>query len=185
MKSKNLLLLAITTYSLVAFSPATAVEPYITGALGSADPADDRYESDIAYKIGAGLDVSSIIDVEVAYTDLGTFDLDTNQRHVSGGIDASGFEASTLIKTPMSSKTQLTGRLGMFMWETKETAKVNYQDGGSSQASKKSSGTDPFFGIGINHQLSNNFSVRGEYLKYNVLEGDVAMFNAGAKMKFF
>jgi len=144
---------------------AQAVQPgpYFGAGIGESDD-EILNETESAFKFFGGVNLNENIGLELSYVDLGSF---ANDQLTQDGV---AYEIIGYL--PLDSNIDLFGRAGFYDWEV--------SDGFAYRT-----GTEPTFGFGLNVQMSQNLSVRGEYQIFTEIDGgDVEMYSASLSFHF-
>lgn len=144
-------------------SQAAEVGPYLGVASGS---SEDQIlnESQSAYKLFGGVNITRGLGLEFSYVDLGEF--------ANGALTQDGLAYEIVGYLPITRRVDLYGRAGLFSWEVAN----NFTS---------VTGTDPTFGVGANIQLSPDIALRGEWQTFqNVDGGDVDLYSAALSVHF-
>lgn len=170
---KSTLAISVLGLSLFASSAFSAPTSGLYAGLSVGDSSInvDSDESDIddttiiAY---LGSQLNQYFAAEVGYTSIGNVFGD-NDLNVSADLD--GLEASVLGFVPLSSNISLFGRLGFWDWEV---------DAPGDDAS----GTDIFYGGGVEYNPTQRVQMRLEARKYEADDADVTMVNGSVGYRF-
>ena len=113
---------------------------------------------------------------------------------LSASGDAQGWLFGPRVNLPINDKFSLSGRAGIFHWESEVKATLNaaYTWGGtayagSSTASKKYTGTDGYWGIGANYQVTPQVGVGVGFTEFKIgddIDTKVRSFDLNFKFKF-
>lgn len=147
---------------------------------------------DTAWKVFGGYQVNRNFAIEAGYVDLGAVNTDSRVT--------SPFSASTTAKTetnglavvgvgilPVTNRFSILGKAGVYVWETEAKATVvgpSFGVSGVSRSSASADGTDFTFGLGAKYDLTNNFSIRGEWDRYKLEDTDVNVLSLNAVVRF-
>lgn len=164
-----------------------AANPYVGIGVGQSKAQDSGSCSDVgalfdpgyscsiddtgtSYNIFAGYNFIPNLSAEVGYVDLGKYNISASgtiggtPSSLSGEFKAKGWTLSAVGSFPIQPNFFLLGRLGMFNWDFDLSASgTGALTGGGSLSS---SGTDPLYGVGVQWDINNQFSVRGEWTRY-------------------
>ncbi len=149
--------------------PSAGVQNFYAGAtlgLASYDVMDD---SDTAFNIFAGFFVNDALSVELGWANLGEVEKNTVST------EASAFHLSAVGVFSLQNDINLYAKLGLTNWDV---------DWESSLASGSDSGSDVFFGLGIDYQVGANSFARFGADWYSLDDEDVAVYSIGIKQKF-
>ena len=137
--------------------------PYLGASLGTAhDVILD--EDEPAYKYYAGVNLGRNIGLELSYVDLGSY--------VNGALTQDGISYELIGYLPLTSDIDIYGRAGFFDWEVANGFSAN-------------TGTDATFGVGLQAQLQDSLSLRGEFQTFmDVGGGDVDLYSASIILHF-
>ncbi len=175
---------ALAVFLLLFALPANAGGngPFIGVSIGSASLDDfdglTIDDSGTALRIVAGWRFNEYFGLEGGYHNFGdveqTFTVDGNELNVA--LSADGFTLGAVGNIPLSERFSLMGRAGMFFWDG--NAEIN----NVSQATPEDS--NPFFGAGVNFQLSQKLQLTGDWTRYE-LEGSASkVFSVGLQYRF-
>ena len=171
---------------------------------GSAACSTSTDKSDSTWRVRAGYQFNENWGVEGAYEDLGqTY---SGSRSVnfpptvtySANQDTTAWTLAAIGKAPISQNRRLKGygKLGISRWESKNDWRTtNSAVVGLASQTFKDKGTDPVAGIGLEYDVSNQWTVRGGYDRhFNVgqnsqgnvgtVEKDVDALTIGASFNF-
>jgi OmpA-OmpF porin, OOP family len=128
-------------------------------------------DSDTAFKVYGGYDLSPTVSIEVAYTNLGK--LAVNGGGNSGTVKASAWSAAAAYRMPLMDSLTGVGRIGLSLLDA-EASGV----GGSSSQSE----TKLLLGAGLEYSLTKEFKLTGAI---DFIDGtDAYIFGVGAQMGF-
>jgi OmpA-OmpF porin, OOP family len=154
---------SLTALTLLS-GPTFAAGPYYGGvSLGSSDINNCRGDcGDTGIKLLGGYQVTPIVGVEIAYTDLGRF---------GNSVRASALGISALGKLPLQNNFSLFGRLGV--------NNARLKGGGVSDSSLELG-----YGLGASYAYSPivDFRVEWERIAFDSVDG--SLLSIGAVMKF-
>ncbi len=159
-------------------------------------------EDDSGFKIFGGFQFNKFFGVEVGYIDLGEAELkgNTGDTFVSGGttyqflvdgvtVTAEGFSIPVfaVFSLPMDTATGVDffkyftpfAKIGFHYWENDFTVTSS----SLSTETGDDDGTDLAFGLGLNINLTRNFSIRGEWERLNT-EEESDFFSGSIIFKF-
>ena len=140
---------------------------YIGFSLGSAD-AKEIDESDSAYKLFGGWTANQYLGLEAALVDLGSYPT------IFGSADTSGVAFDVVGYLPLGSNFNLLGKIGLFAWNV-DVDSINASD----------DGTDLTYGLGVQYDFNNRFSIRGEWEEFSdVSDSDISLLSAGVLYTF-
>ena len=201
-EGRKMLKKIITFFSalfLICFQSVKAEEMYVgidylknsidTGITNISSNLD---EDDEGYSLYAGWPINENLDIEASYQDFGEaslsgvsgnqfkYDGTTYEFNQTASIAASstsfGFAAKP--KFEISDGVMLYGKLGIHSWDAKFSITST-----TATASADDSGTDVFFGAGIQVSLEN-LNGRIGYSKFDLDGDDVDSFNVGISYNF-
>ncbi len=153
----------------LSITTSSAAEPYIGFSFGQASVDDfcdgipfgvSCDDSDSAFKIFGGNKLNKNFAFEVSYIDFG-------QVVATDGFDtltfeSTGFNFSVLGLIPASNTVDFFGKVGLLFWDAKLAA-----SSGTLYRSRDDDGTDLNFGAGVNFNVSEQFSLRAEFQRFN------------------
>ena len=156
-------LLLATSLSLPLVSQAAQPGLYLGVGLGSADDVV-LDETSAASKVFAGINLNQFLGMEVSYVNLGDY--------VNGNITQDGVAYELVGYLPLSPYVDIFGKVGAFNWNV-------------SSGSLSSRGTDSDYGFGISAEVSPRVRLRGEYQKFQDVDGgDVNLASVSVSYHF-
>jgi len=161
----NSLPLVLGAAMIVPFNTVLAVQPGGYFGMGAGATHDDILdEDDSGFKFYGGVNLNHHIGLELGYVDLGSY--------ANGALTQDGISYELIGYLPLSPNVDLYGRAGFFSWEV-----------ATSFASH--TGTDTTFGVGLQAQIQQHVSLRGEYQTFlDVDGGDVDLYSASINIHF-
>lgn len=179
--NKKYLLASLFVASLGTTSIATAGagDTYAGVSIGNASPDSSGFDSAIGWKIFGGYALNDILAVEGGYVSFGEMDGPTIFSNIATSIEPTGFEIAAVGNFPINSQFSLFGKVGLLAWDTD----INFSGPGGS-ASASETGTDVFFGLGGQFEISGNLAVRASWESYTVEDGDIDFLSASAVFGF-
>lgn len=205
--NKQLLLLALSAALGVTSAQAADTGFYVGGSLGQSMANDfngsdfdaelatlgltsssSTDDTDTGWKLFAGYRFMKYLAVEGAYTDLGKFTAHSTITAPGAGIvdteiKANAWTISALGILPLGDSFSLFGRVGVNLWSTDISA-TGSGTGGTASASESDDGTDWVYGVGAAYNFTNNLSLRGEWERYDLGDGDADLWSAGLSWNF-
>lgn len=128
-------------------------------------------DTDTSYNIFAGYKFMPYLSGELGYINLGTYNISASGTvtgtpvSVSGDFKAKGFTLSAVGTYPIQPNFLLLGRVGIFNWDL--DVNLSASSGVfTGTGSMSESGTDPLYGVGLQWNVNQNVSVRGEWTRY-------------------
>ncbi len=118
---------------------------------------------------------------------------------VNADADADGWTLGAVFNMPVTPQIDLLAKAGYYFWDADVTATgtvtgagsvtidgTTYSAGGTASisASSSKSGEDLYYGIGGSYKLDDNYTVRGDYTRYEVWDQDVDVIGAALLVKF-
>jgi OmpA-OmpF porin, OOP family len=153
------------------FTPlAHAVDDFYVGAgvgisqskdacdrLGGAGFTGNCDKKDSGFKLVAGYKFTPYLGAEVGYVSLGEFKAvgTAGATAVNATAKAKGLQLAGFGMLELDEDLWFIGKLGVFRWDMNSS--------GSSFAVSSETGTDIFFGIGVQYDVNRRFSIRGEW----------------------
>lgn len=137
-------------------------------------------DSDKAWQIHGGYEFAPNLAVEGAYVNLGKT-ANVSNKGLGGSINATqktkGASIAVVGKMPIGAFTGY-GKAGVYHWNSKVTTQGISDQKGTVDAS----GTDPTIGLGVEYQVSGNWSARAGWDRYyNTGKTDALLHQTGAK----
>lgn len=151
---------------------------YLGGTAGASNPnvGDDdptpELDSDIGFRVYLGNQLSEKFSVEVAYVDLGSYDVGTadgmpDANELEDTLSPMGAEFSFVGKWPIFKHLSVFGRVGLFAWEVERSIVLETVPDGESPTSKFiEDGRDYALGFGFDYQFARNFGFTLEINQY-------------------
>jgi len=170
---------------------STKIDSGVSGTTGSAS----LDEEDTGYKLLVGKKINKNISIEGFYADFGevsltgntgdTFVLDgqtyqftTNAANVTAS--ATGVGLNGKYSFVITQKSSFAARVGVLSWDIEGTV-----SGASISTSKTSQkGTDLFYGIGYQYDLTNSVAVTADYDSYKADDDKFTVFAIGLAFSF-
>lgn len=129
------------------------------------------------HKVYGGSNLTGTFAVEAEYANLGeTYSLDMYrpENGVPGGRaefakarqKTRGMGISAKANRRLTRKTSVFGKAGAFVWENKNSMEYTNLDGIQENYKTTDRGVSPTVGVGIEHELGNNWSVRAGWDHY-------------------
>ncbi len=155
---------------------------FLGGGIGTAniDESIDGFQFDsdsTSYRLFGGYQFNNYFGLEAGYLDLGSFN---EQVLVNGAIvpvsaDADGFTFAAMGRAPVGEKLALHASIGSFFWDGANT--IAGVDDNVSDA-------NIFFGVGLSISLTNNTSIRGDAVRYELDETNSNVYTIGFQIDF-
>lgn len=144
---------------------------------------------DTAWKVFGGYQVNRNFAIEAGYVDLGAVNADSRITSPFSGsatskIDTNGFTFVGVGLFPVADRFSILGKAGFYAWETETKVTLSSPFLGVGRSSASSNGTDFTFGLGAKYDLTNKFSVRGEWDRYKLEDTDVNVLSLNAVVRF-
>ncbi len=177
MNKKYLLVgLFVASLGTTSIAAAGAGDTYAGVSIGNASPDSSGFDSAIGWKIFGGYSLNDILAVEGGYVSFGKMD----GPSTSSSIESTGFEVAAVGNFPINSQFSLFGKVGLLAWD----ADINASGPGGS-ASASETGTDVFFGLGGQYEISGNLAVRASWERYTMMDDlDIDFLSASAVFGF-
>ena len=163
--------------------------------LGFDDATTSFDDKDTSYRVYGGYRFHRNFAAEVAYVDLGRFELRSTvvpAGTLTNRIRSSGAELSVLGLLPLGERWTAFGRLGVFAARTKASYSGDgsiFVNAGEGEQSKRTSGL--VYGIGAMADLTRNLGLRVEFNEYRKVgddltggEFDARVLSAGVQYRF-
>ncbi|MEJ2452337.1 MAG: outer membrane beta-barrel protein [Gammaproteobacteria bacterium] len=129
-------------------------------------------DTDTSYNFFAGYKFTPNFAAELGYVNLGKYNIAASGTvsatpvSINGDWEPTGFTLSGVGILPIQPNFSVLGRIGFFNWNV--DLNVNASIGGlPGSGSTSSSGTDLLYGVGVQWDANQQFSVRGEYTRYS------------------
>ena len=152
--------------------PAHAVNSgwYLGFNMGSAE-VDVINESDMGYKFYGGY-LGENFGAEIAFVGLG-------DDYTPENLDVSGLSFEFMGRLPLGSSFSLLGKFGIFWW-TVDNCDPGYYYYYYCDEGTYIDGSDLTYGLGLQYDLNDRVSIRGEWEEYKDVNGsDISLLSAG------
>ena len=169
-----------------AASSATALADtglYVGAGIGSAgvDETFDSFDFDDdveAYRFLGGYRFGETFGIEAGYLNFGDFEQRTDLGNTTAitRLTADGWTLGGTLDLPVSDFVSLFGRGGVFVWDA--DVDVN----GVRAAVDDDS--NPYYGAGAKVSLTSNFSLVGDWTRYELDDVDTDVFSLGFEFRF-
>lgn len=204
MKHKTTVIQLVPLFFFAAFSANTYAKNGVYVGIGYGSASTDTGitagtasldEDDTGYKLIVGKQFDENIAIEGIYVDLGeaslkgdngdTFSIGSTSysftvNNASITAEGSLIGVNGVFSHPISAQTSLYANLGLASWEVDATVSGS----GLTSSSASSDGTDLFYGLGVDYQIYNDWSVRGSYEIFNFDDDDADMLSISAVKHF-
>jgi len=183
MNKRNILAAAL----LVATAPFAAhAAPeqgfYIGGQIGNASIDEDFLDDDdMSFGAYGGYKFNRYFAVEGAYTNFGSLDgsISNGTDTVFFGTDPQSLALKVVGSLPIGEQFSLLGNIGFHSWDLDEDYGDDFED-----VIGDSSATDLTYGIGGQFDFASNWSIRGQYQRYEFDDADLDEFSLGMHYTF-
>lgn len=168
----------------------TKIDTGVSGLTGTAT----LDESDTGYKIFGGLKLDDIWSAEIQYADFGTASLKGNNgdrftfdgtqyqftaNNVNLSVKAKSFGAAIVAGYDVTKAVRPYAKLGLHRWDSDATISSS-----AGNASLSDSGTDPFYGIGIQFSITDQLAARVEAEHYKYDSEKAQLISVGVMYRF-
>jgi OOP family OmpA-OmpF porin len=181
---KKIMFVAMLTAIFISSTYAKEKKAYVGLSLGQSDysDTDSGLSKPIGYDIFVGYKFNKYVALEGEFRDFGKAKKTENLVETSYTLTEAGI--SVIGSYPIN-KVSLFAKLGMHSWI------LNYENTGPGfSRTGTESGTNMFYGIGADYEITKRVSVRLDYNKYELkLENNdkkykIAHYSLGASYKF-
>lgn len=166
-----------------------AGEFYVLGDVGQSKiefTLEDDYsvsKSDTMFDLGAGYTLNENFAFEFAYRDLGG--IEESDEDSSFSSDLTSLQLSALGKLPVNDALYFYGRLGFARLEVETNDKSYDYPQTYTYESSSETKTKALFGLGLGYNLTQDISLRGEYIRHAKWEGAaISSLSLGATYSF-
>jgi opacity protein-like surface antigen len=135
-------------------------------------------EDKTPYKINAGYTFNKHYAIEVNYFDFGGDEAPAE----TGTLLAEGYSIEFIAKYPMNDFS-VYAKLGN-MWWSEEGDSTLWWEESRPTIHLKNSGSDTIYGVGASYSITNNLSVKVEYLQSSINEKTANPFSLGFDLRF-
>ena len=154
-------------------------------------------ETDTAFKIFLGNRINENVSIEFGYLNLGEatfegvsdgsallFDGLWEAGPVSADAETDGIHLAFIGNIPISDRLGLMAKAGLFVWDVS----LGLSDTSGSYSGDED-GTDLFFGLGLDYEITDKVAIRGEWERYSMdfgIDGDIDadLFSASLIFRF-
>ncbi|HVK54351.1 MAG TPA: outer membrane beta-barrel protein [Burkholderiales bacterium] len=150
--------------------------------LGGAGFTGTCDKKDSGFKLVAGYKFTPYLGAEVGYVSLGEFKAvgTAGATAIDATAKAKGLQLAGFGMLELDEDFWFIGKLGVFSWDL---------DSSGSLASSSETGTDLFFSIGVQYDVSRRFSIRGEWEKFmdvgvSGAESDIDLISVNGLWRF-
>jgi OOP family OmpA-OmpF porin len=173
-------------FGLIAVGPTAlaANQGYVGASFGKAD-YDILDDDDSAIKVFGGVQLNPNVAVELSYVDLGKVTV-SDPSVGSASVEATGLGVA-IVGMHSSGNIGFFGKAGFFNFDTDANVSgpIAQEIFGVSSVTASDTGTELFFGVGLNFDLNPNFGLRAEWEHYDLdLFDDVDLISLGLVVKF-
>ena len=184
MHLRLLTLLPVAAAGLAVSGAASADSGLYLGAgIGSASLAEDFDGFDVdddteSYRILGGLQLGDALGIEAGYMNFGDFEerIDLGGSTAVTRLTADGWTLGGTLSMPLSDAVSLFGRGGIFVWDA--DVEVN----GVRAAVDDDS--NPYYGGGAKVSFTPNFSLVGDWTRYELDDVDTDVLSLGFEYRF-
>jgi len=152
---------------------------YVSAAVGSTDieqsngfPIDDNAT---AFRMAAGYGFGNDIALEASYVNLGDFTGNTGFDDIGINGEVDGAALSAVFTLPIAEQWSFTARAGYMAWES-QLSTPSFRE--------KRDGQDPFYGLGLEANFTEHFSIGGEWQRYELDDTEADVVFIGARFSF-
>lgn len=168
----------------------TKIDTGVSGLTGTAT----LDESDTGYKIFGGLKLDDFWSAELQYADFGTASLKGNNgdrftfdgtqyqftaNNVNLSVKAKSLGAAIVAGYDVTKAVRPYAKLGLHRWDSDATISSS-----AGNASLSDSGTDPFYGIGIQFSITDQLAARVEAEHYKYDSEKAQLISVGVMYRF-
>lgn len=176
---------------------------YDTDTTGLSITTED--DTDTGYSIGIGYEFNKYLSFEAGYLDLGETSIGSSAASsgtlygkpytftgtLTATAETDGYYIGPIVSLPFSDKCEAYAKIGVYVWDldadATATGTLTYDSvvyAGSVQASASDDGTDLYYGLGTSYDITDKFTVRADWTRYDIESDDVDLFAVGAVFKF-
>ena len=146
--------------------PQSGIESLYLGASIGQASYSELDDSDIGFKLFAGISLNELVSVELGWVDFGSVE------SVGATVDASALYLGIVGSYELQNDLSLYGKLGFSSWDA---------DLKANTVTASESGSDVTFGLGLNYQFSGHAGMQFSVDQYPLDDEDVTMFAIGIK----
>ena len=183
MKLKAIPLAALAALSLSAPGLVLADSGlFIGGSVGNSTLDEDIDgtlfdDNATAYRLVTGYQFSDTFGIEIGFQDFGEIDETVeNPLPVEASISADGWTAGVTLDLPVGDQFSLFGRAGYFFWDADVVIDGFPLDIPGDE--------NPYYGAGARFNLSKNFSLIGDWSRFELDDVDTDVIAIGFQYRF-
>jgi opacity protein-like surface antigen len=183
MKFKALRVAGLAAISLAAPGLAFADSGlFIGGSVGNTT-LDEDFDGNVfddnatAYRLVTGYQFSDVFGLEIGYQDFGELDetID-NPLPIEASISADGWTVGATLDLPLGDRFSLFGRAGYFFWDADVVIDGFPVDIPGDE--------NPYYGAGARVDLASNFSLIGDWSRFELDDVDTDVISIGFQYRF-
>ncbi len=156
---------------------------YVAGSIGSATLDEDFDGFDVdddveSFRILGGWKFNDAFGIEAGYVDFGTFEerIDLGAVTALTELTADGWTFGGTLAAPLSDQFSVFGRAGVFVWD------ADIDVDGIRAAVEDDS--NPYYGGGAKFYFTPNFSLVGDWTRYELDDVDSDVISLGFEYRF-
>ncbi|NNF16575.1 MAG: porin family protein [Gammaproteobacteria bacterium] len=130
-------------------------------------------DSATAVRANVGLDFGNNIAFEAGYLNLGEFEISSPFGRADASLD--GATVAAVFRLPLTGNLAAMARGGLFIWQSEFS---NYS------ATLATEGEDLFYGVGLQADISDRFSLTGEWDRFEFDDDTADALFFGFRLKF-
>ena len=183
MKLKQTAVLAVSLVLVAGPISAYAGDFYLGASVGNATLDEDFDGLNVddnatAIRIVAGWSINDYFSLEGGYNDFGDFEqtFDDGNGPLTVKLSADGFILGVTGRVPVSNRSALTGRAGMFFWDG--NAEIN----NVTEATPEDSNL--YLGLGLSFSISEKLELTGDWTRYELESATSGVFSLGLQYRF-
>ena len=174
---------ALLPMALLPMAAQAATDLYIGASLGSAHLDENidgvGFDSDAnSYRLFGGIQFGDALGIEAGYLDFGEFSetIDIGGIPSSTEISGDGWTLGGTLAAPLGDRFAIFGRAGVFFWDADVVV-----DGFSIDTPGDE---NPYYGGGLRLDFSEQFSLTGDWTRYELDEVDTDVISLGFQYRF-
>jgi OOP family OmpA-OmpF porin len=137
--------------------------------LGGSDFDGSCKDKVVGYRLVGGYKFAEFLGVELSYVDLGEFKISGTAAGaaVDAKTKAKGWQLLAVGTLAIDEEFDLFGKIGVFRWNEDASGTID-----STAFSKSESGNSLTFGLGMKWDITQHFSLRGEWERFQSIGKD-------------
>ncbi len=152
---------------------------------------DEAFENTTGYSLSGGIEIVDFFGAELGYVnfgkteaekDLSVFTNDQGFVGITPSAEADGWTFGGVALVPFTEQLSLVARLGLLRWDMEFSYDVHSTV--YTMDSDSDSGTDPYYGVGLNFYVQKNIGLGVQYTRYEIDDSDIGILGGNFQFRF-